>query len=131
MKVSSAVAIALGMGMSAAYAENSLRNGSFAINVPVNDNIMAGNTGAIRDPFSGATIAEGQPLMINGKFMVSRDMAVLAGFGLGLWGDDAEGNDIGFKGGVRKYLTTGDFAPFVGGSLSYICLLYTSDAADE
>ncbi|WP_455219008.1 hypothetical protein [Kaarinaea lacus] len=107
MKVSSAVALALGLGMGTAQAENSLRSGNFAITVPVEDRTMDGSTNFT-------------PFMINGKVMVANDMAVTAGLGLGIWGGDTKGTDIGIKGGFRKYLKTADFAPFFGGNLQYI-----------
>jgi len=46
-------------------------------------------------------------------------MAILGGFGLRIAGGDAKGTDIGFIAGVRKYLKTDDFAPFVGGRFDY------------
>lgn len=106
IKVSSAVALALGLGMGSAQAENSLQAGKFAITVPVEDRTM---DGSVYGPF-----------MINGKVMVANDMAVTAGLGLGIWGNDRKGTDLGIKGGFRKYLKTADFAPFFGGNLQYI-----------
>lgn len=107
MKASSAVAVALSLGMGIAHAENSLQSGKFAITVPVEDRTMDGSVNFA-------------PFMINGKVMVANDMAVTAGLGLGIWGGDAKGTDLGIKGGFRKYLKTADFAPFFGGNLQYI-----------
>lgn len=110
VKVSSAVAIALGLGMGTVQAENSLNNGAFALNMQVSDSILGGN---VRD-FGGNE----SPLMVAGKFMIAKDAAVLLGFGLGVYGGDGEGTDLAIKGGYRSYMSTADFAPFVGASFA-------------
>lgn len=79
-----------------ASAANSLKQGTFGFNVDVNDDFI-----------------------IAGKYLVSPDIAVLAGFGIGIRGADAEGTDIGITAGIRKYLKVDDFAPFVGGTAFY------------
>jgi len=56
---------------------------------------------------------------ISGKYFIMNDLAVLAGFGIGIKGGDAKGTDIAILAGARKYLTTDDFAPFVGGGFEY------------
>ena len=58
--------------------------------------------------------------IINGKYLASKDFAILGGFGLAIAGGDAKGTDIGILLGVRKYLKTDDFAPFVGGRFNYL-----------
>lgn len=90
------VVMILGLGIGSASAANSLKQGSAAINVNVSDDFV-----------------------LWGKYFVMKDLAVLAGFGVGAKGGDAEGTDVGFGGGVRKYLAMDDFAPFVGGSFLY------------
>ncbi len=85
-----------GLGAGSAFAANSLRQGAFGFNVDVNDDFV-----------------------LTGKYLITRDMAVLAGFGLGLRGGDNSGTDIGLGVGVRKYLKVEDFAPFVGGTIFY------------
>jgi hypothetical protein len=77
-------------------AANSLKRGSAGLNVTVNDDFV-----------------------LSGKYFVMKDLAVLAGFGVGAKGGDAKGTDFGIGGGVRKYLSMEDFAPFVGGSAFY------------
>lgn len=63
-------------------------------------------------------------LLITGKYLFARDMAVLAGVGLQFVDTGAATNnkstDIGLMGGFRKYLSTEDLAPFVGGQLHYV-----------
>ena len=92
--------LALAMTAGSALAANSLVKGTLGLNVPVQNN-------------------QTDNFMINGKYLVTNDLAVLAGFGLRVAGGDAKGTDIGLSGGIRKYLKTDDFAPFVGGRLIY------------
>lgn len=114
VKVASAVSIVLGMGMGTAQAENSLQNGSFALNMQISDSILGGNV-AVTDGLGNQTET---PLMVAGKFMIAKDAAVLLGFGLGIYGGDGEGTDLAIKGGYRSYMSTADFAPFVGASFA-------------
>jgi hypothetical protein len=88
--------MAIGFGAGSASAANSLRQGALGFNVDVNDDFI-----------------------LTGKFFITRDVAVLAGFGLGLRGGDNSGTDIGLGGGIRKYLKDEDFAPFVGATIFY------------
>lgn len=55
---------------------------------------------------------------VNGKYFVAKDMAVLAGLGLSNTSGGV-GTQWGIMGGIRKYMSTNDFAPFVGGRLTY------------
>ena len=91
-----ALIAAIGFGTGTASAANSIRQGAFGFNVDVNDDFI-----------------------LTGKYFVTKDIAVLAGFGLGIKGGDAKGTDIAIAGGARKYLKVDDFAPFVGGTLFY------------
>lgn len=91
-----AVVMVVAFGTGSASAANSIRQGAFGFNVDVNDDFV-----------------------LTGKYFVTRDVAVLAGFGLGIKGGDASGNDVALAGGARKYLKVDDFAPFVGGTLFY------------
>ena len=109
-----ASAIALGLGMGAAQAENSLQNGSFALNMQISDSILGGNV-PVTDTLGNE---RDTPLMVAGKFMIAKDAAVLLGFGLGIHGGDSEGTDLAIKGGYRSYMSTADFAPFVGASFA-------------
>jgi hypothetical protein len=81
---------------SALAAENSLNTGTFGLNV---------------DTYNHTTI--------NGKYFIAKDMAVIGGLGLNLNSGANNGNDISFIAGVRKYLKTDDFSPFVGGRFEY------------
>jgi len=91
-----AAVMIVGIGFGTASAANSLKQGSAGINVDVDDSFV-----------------------VSGKYFIMKDLAVLAGFGLGVKGADADGTDVGIVAGVRKYLTMDDFAPFVGGFLAY------------
>jgi hypothetical protein len=93
------MAMVLGAGIGSASAANSLQQGTFGINIDaVNSN---------------------ENFVITGKYFLLKDLAVLAGFGFGVKGGDADGTDFGIGGGIRKYLKTDDFAPFVGGGFFY------------
>jgi len=102
-KIASIVAaLALAISASGAYAANNLSKGTMGLNI---------GTG---------TGAEDGGFIINGKYFIQSDMAILGGFGFGsLGGDTAKGTEIGLIVGARKYLKVADFAPFVGGRLTY------------
>lgn len=67
----------------------------------------------------GLNLSTQNSFLINGKYFIEKDTAILGGFGLGIKGGDAKGTDIGFLVGMRKYLKTSDFAPFIGGRFQY------------
>ena len=91
------VTLALAMAAGSVFAANSMNTGVMGLNVNTEDNFL-----------------------INGKYFVAKDMAILGGFGLGIQGgDNNNGTDIGLLAGVRKYMKTDDFAPFVGGRFEY------------
>lgn len=96
--------LVLALTAGSAFAVNSLNAGTIGFNV-----------GAAVD--SQATFKE--DLMINARYFITKDMAVLAGLGIAIAGGDAKGTDIAFMGGFRKYLKTDDLAPFVGGRVQY------------
>jgi hypothetical protein len=89
--------LVLAMAAGSVSAANSLNSGTFGITVDTTDNFM-----------------------INGKYFVAKDMAVLGGLGIRIAGGDAKGTDIGLMAGVRKYMKNEDLAPFVGGRFEYI-----------
>jgi len=91
-----AAALFLGIGIQNASADNGLKQGTFALGVST-------------DP----------DMVIHGKYLLANDLAITGGLGFGLKGGDAEGTDIAVEAGVRKYLKVADFAPFVGGVLSF------------
>ena len=86
----------MGIGLGSASAANSLRQGAIGLSFDVNEDYV-----------------------LSGRFFVTKDIAVLAGFGVGAKGADADGTDIAVSGGARKYLKVDDFAPFVGGTAFY------------
>ncbi len=93
---SAALVLAMATG-SVLAAANSLNKGSMGLSIPVT----------------------GSDFVVEGKYLIDNNMAVLGGFGLAIAGGDAQGTDVGLMGGVRKYFTMGEFAPFVGGRVDY------------
>ncbi len=107
-----ATAAAIGFA-GVAQAENSLKAGSMALNVSVFD----GTSAAVQ---SSVVAGNADDLyIVQGKYFLQKDLAILAGVGIGIKGGDANGTDFGFRAGVRKYMKTADFAPFFGGYFSY------------
>jgi len=106
-KIASVVAtLALAVFASGAYAANSLSKGTWGLNIGT-------GSGGDTDFVDGGFI-------INGKYFIQSDLAILGGLGFGsLGGDTAKGTETGLIIGARKYLRVADFAPFVGGRLSY------------
>ena len=100
--------LALVMMSGSVLAANSLVAGAMGVNIALTDTGVTPST-------TGSTGA----FVIKGKYFMAKDLAVIAGFGLGINSGDAKGNDVGFTAGVRKYLKTEDFAPFVGARLDY------------
>ena len=94
--------LVLALSAGSVSAANSLNAGTFGINVDTNDHSI-----------------------INGKYLVTKDLAVLAGFGLAVRNNTVgpvsiSSTDTSFLIGVRKYLKTDDFAPFVGGRFTLV-----------
>jgi hypothetical protein len=106
-KIASVVAaLALALSASSAYAANALSKGTMGLNIGTGS---AGDTNFVDGGF-----------IINGKYFVQSDLAILGGVGFGsLGGDTAKGTETGLIIGARKYLRVADFAPFVGGRLSH------------
>lgn len=91
-----AAALFLGIGIQNASADNGLKKGNFALGVDT-----------------------GTDMIIHGKYFLATDLALTAGLGFGIKGGDAKGTDIAIEVGARKYMAVADFAPFLGGVLSY------------
>lgn len=89
--------LALLMAAGSALADNSLNGGVMGFTVDTAPN----NT------------------LINGKYLITKNMAVLAGVGLTNTSGTGGGTNWGIMGGFRDYLKTEDFAPFVGGRFTY------------
>jgi hypothetical protein len=120
--VGTTLALAMAAGgasaASAAAAANGPTAGKFGINVGFSQPTTTGSIAAV------TTNNAPRDFMINGKYFISKDMAVLAGVGLVIVDSGAPSNskstNLGFQGGFRKYLKTDDLAPFVGGKLQYL-----------
>ena len=86
------------MAAGSASAANSLNAGSVALNVGM-DRVTP---------------------LIAGKYSISKDMAILGGLGFQSAGPNGrKETTLALLAGVRKYLKTDDFAPFVGGVFQY------------
>ena len=112
-KISLAVAASvLALAAGNASAANSLNTGTMGLNVGFSDATSLGNIGT---PAS---------FMINGRYFTGKDVAVMAGIGLSIndsgAANNAKNTDVGFMVGIRKYMKTEDFAPFVGGRFQYM-----------
>jgi hypothetical protein len=109
------VAVLMMAAMSgSAIAANSLASGSKALTIGFGDSVL-NNVANPTDQDQNNPIVD-----IGGKLFVSKDMAITAGIGFQLNSGDLEGTYLSFNAGIRKYLKTEDFAPFVGGQFSYI-----------
>jgi hypothetical protein len=97
-----------------ALAANSLASGSKAITIGFGDSVL-NNVANPTDQNQHNPIVD-----IGGKFFVAKDMAITAGIGFQMNTGDLEGTYFSLNAGIRKYLKTDDFAPFVGGQFSYI-----------
>ncbi len=75
---------------------------------------------------TNSTTVSGTPsmFMIKGKYMMEKDTAILAGFGMQMVDTGANTNsnntDIGFLFGIRQYTKTKEFSPFIGGKIQYL-----------
>lgn len=99
--------LALALAAGSAMAANSLNAGTMGLSVPiVSANAITNNN--VSNP------------LISGKYFVSKDVAVLAGFGFVSGGPSGNSTTtFSLLGGVRKYIKADDFAPFVGGFMTY------------
>lgn len=104
--------LALAMAAGSASAANSLNAGTMGLNVGFTNATSMGGSGTPAD------------FLINGRYFIAKNMAVLAGVGLNIVDSGAAANakstDIGFMVGVRNYMKTDDLAPFIGGKLQYL-----------
>jgi hypothetical protein len=90
------VVMITGIWSGSASAANSLQQGAYGISVGVNEDFI-----------------------ISGRYLITQDLAALAGLGFGFNGSDASGTDFGISAGIRKYLKVDDLAPFVGAEIFY------------
>jgi hypothetical protein len=99
-----AVALVMVMGLvGGASAANSLREGTKGFSVGFGNSI-AGETGFID---------------LSGRYLISNDMALLAGFGYESHSGDADGSYMSLALGIRSYLKNDDFAPFIQGKFRF------------
>ena len=115
--VAAAVVMIMGLAGSA-MAANSLAQGSTAISVGMGDSYFVHSLAPMSDVYLNNVVD------ISGRYFIAKDIALYGGFGLQLNSGDYDGTYFSFTAGVRKYMSTNDFAPFIGGQLSYI----TADA---
>jgi Outer membrane protein beta-barrel domain len=108
-----ALAMVAGIGVGSASAANSLQQGNLSIGVGMGDSIFSHKT------VPAANSIVNDVVDINARYLVTKDLAIIGGFGLQVDGGDADATYFSFTAGVRKYLKTDDFAPFVGGQLTY------------
>ena len=109
-----AAAVVMMMGLAgSAMAANDLAQGSKAISVGVGDSLFSHTLSAQTQGYINNVVD------ISGRYFLAKDVALYGGFGLQLNSGDYDGTYFSFNVGVRKYLSTNDFAPFVGGQLSY------------
>lgn len=97
-----------------AFAANSLSQGSKGISVGMGDSYFS------HPVAPGGTDVTNPIVDIMGRYFVSKDVAIYGGFGLQMNSSDYEGTYLSLTVGARKYLSTNDFAPFVGGQFSYV-----------
>lgn len=97
-----AVALVSGAGVASAAG---LESGGKGISVGMGD--------------SALPLVAGPVIRITGKYFFDRDLAVLAGFGFQTTTGDTDADYFSFLLGLRKYMGTGEFAPFLGARISY------------
>ncbi len=108
-----ALAMVSVMGVGNASAVNSLQQGNVSVGVGMGDSIFSHKA----VPASNGIVND--VVDIDARYLVTKDIAIVGAFGLQVDGGDADATYFSFTGGVRKYLKTDDFAPFVGGQLTY------------
>lgn len=110
-------------GIGNVYAAN-LQKGSFGISVGMGDSVFSHKAIPMVDSMVNDVVD------LSVRYMIANDMAIMGGFGLQIDGGDADATYLSLSGGVRKYLKTDDFAPFVGGQISLIMLEADPNIAD-
>jgi hypothetical protein len=105
-------AMVMALAAGNAFAANSLNTGAMGLSVGFTNSTAIGGSGTPSD------------FMINGRYFIGKDMALIAGIGLSINDSGAAANakntDVGFMAGIRKYLKTDDFAPFLGARFQYL-----------
>lgn len=118
------IVVALVMfGTGNVYAAN-LQAGTFGISVGMGDSVFSHKSIPMVDQMVNDVVD------LSVRYMMGSDMAVMGGFGLQIDGGDADATYLSLSGGIRKYLKTDDFAPFMGGQVSLIMLEADPNIAD-
>jgi len=101
-------------------AANSMTTGAMGLNVTVIPETI---------DFGGGNTASSP--MVSGKYFYAKEMALLGGVGFASGGPSgASVTLIKLMGGVRKYMNTNDFAPFIGGRVDYASTSGTGSASN-
>lgn len=108
--IASALVIALGIGIGSASAAGNMQQGTLGFSVGVGDSVFS------HKAMPGDVVIN-DVVDISGKYFIQHDMALIVGFGFQTDGGDADATYYSVSGGIRKYLKTDDFAPFIGGKL--------------
>jgi hypothetical protein len=106
--VALAAALFLGIGIQNASADNSLKQGALSLGI------------AVAAPISNPVTASSSAIpVVQGKYMLTKDLGLLAGLGFAAKGGDLDGTDLEMYVGARKYLKVADVAPFAGAKIAY------------
>ena len=97
-----------------AFGANSLGSGSKALSIGFGDSSLT------RYATPNQEVPNNPIVDIGGRFFTSPDLAITAGLGLQMTSGDLDGSYLSFNVGIRKYLKTDDFAPFIGGRFAYL-----------
>lgn len=106
--IAMALVLVAGIGVGSASAANSLQSGNFNISVGMGDSVFN------QKPAVSMDVVD-----LSARYLVTNDLAIVGGLGFQIGGGDIDSTYFSFTGGVRKYLKTADFSPFVGGQLTY------------
>jgi len=110
------LALVAAIGIGNASAANSLEQGNISASVGMGDSI-----------FNNKSVFVNDVVDLSARYLVMKDLAIVGGFGFQIGGGDIDSTYFSFTGGVRKYLSTNDFAPFVGGQLTYAAYKLEND----
>ncbi|MDX8385957.1 MAG: hypothetical protein R8M11_05520 [Gallionella sp.] len=121
MKISTLVVSSLFLATMTGTASAAPTVGKYGINVDLTNSTTVAGTPSI--------------FMIKGKYVMTKDTAILAGFGMQMVDTGAATNskntDIGFMFGIRQYMKTKQFSPFLGGKIQYLSTRQgTTDVTD-
>ncbi len=114
LSIIAAAILMIGALTNSAFGANSLSAGSTALTFGFGDSILR----HVATPTADVQV---NPLVdIGGRYFIANDLAITAGIGFQMNSGDLDGTFLSINAGIRKYLKTDDFAPFVGGQFSYV-----------